>query len=86
MKYDIQSSEDENFKINVKPFGEQHIATDGERVVIGTTEEIAVEGVKELQEQNKAVETKSPKPVSIENFRSTNSPHWFEGTSWSTKK
>jgi hypothetical protein len=88
MNIEIQATEDDNFKITVKKFGEQHLATDGERVVIGTTEEAAVEGVVELQEQNKQVEeirTPSPKPVPLENPRSTG-VSWFEGTSWSTKQ
>lgn len=85
MKYDIRSSEDKNFKIDVKQFGEQHIASDGERIVIAPTEELAVEGVEELQEQNKQASNNSPKPAPLENPRSTG-VSWFEGTSWSTKQ
>lgn len=87
MNIEIQANEDENFKIQVKKFGEQFIATDSERVVIAETEENAVEGIKELQEQNKIVEdvVTGPKAVPLENYRTTNSVGWFEGTSWSTK-
>ena len=77
MKYDIHTLEDENFKIESHPFGEQYIASDGERVVIGTTGEIAVEGVKELQEPRKLVDLyKRPLPAPLENPTSS-------GLSWS---
>jgi len=85
MKYDIQSSEDENFKIEVKKFGGQYVATDSERVVIAPTEEKAIEGVVELQEQNRVIPDTSPKPVPLENPKSSGLS-WFEGTSWSTKQ
>ena len=94
MKAEIVTNNDENFNIQVKKFGEQYLASDGERVVIGVDETAAVEGVVELQEQNKIVEevpvepqivNHGPKPVPLEGHRSSNSTHWFEGTSWSTK-
>jgi len=83
MNIEIQATEDENFKVQVKKFGEQFIASDSERVVIAPTEEKAVEGVIEMQQQNAQVE-RGLKPVPIENTRSTGMS-WFEGTSWSTK-
>jgi hypothetical protein len=83
MNIEIQATEDENFKVQVKKFGEQFIASDSERVVIAPTEEKAVEGVVEMQQQNAQVEH-IPKPVPLENHRSTNSTKYFEGTFWST--
>jgi hypothetical protein len=81
MKYDIQSAEDENFKIEVKQFGEHYVASDGERVTIAVSEEQAVEGVKEIQTQNE--EARGPKPAPIQN-KVYSGTGWFEGTPWST--
>jgi hypothetical protein len=84
MTYDIHTLEDANFKIETHSFGEQYIASDGERVVIGPTKEIAVEGVKELQEPNKSiVNRKRPLPTPLENPTSSGMS-WFSGTSWDT--
>ena len=87
MKAEIVAINDKNFNIEVKKFGEQYLATDGERVVVGSTEDHAVNGVVELQEQNNVAEEavqRGPKAVPIENHKSVNSMKWFEGTSWST--
>lgn len=85
MKAEIVAINDENFNIEVKKFGEQYLATDGERVVIGATEDHAVNGVVDLQDQNKLVEGsgRAPKPAPLENHQSSGIG-WFEGTSWST--
>jgi CRISPR/Cas system-associated exonuclease Cas4 (RecB family) len=84
MNIDIQATEDENFKITTKKFGEQHLASDGERVVIAITEEKAIEGVRELQEQNKVVESqRGPKPAPLDNPKCSG-VSWFSGTSWDT--
>lgn len=84
MKYDIQSIEDENFKIEVKPFGEQHLASTGETVAIAPTPEEAIEKVIEQSQPQPVEVQRGPKPVPIENPKSTGMS-WFEGTSWSTK-
>lgn len=86
MRVEIVANNDENFNIEVKKFGEQFVASDGERVVIGTTETDALNGVVELQEQNKVAEEiveRGPKAVPIENPTSSDFG-WFSGTSWST--
>ncbi len=75
MKVDIVSESDDQFNIKVKQFGEVFVATDGERSVIGTTEEIAVEGVEEMQE----IAAKVKQPVPLENKKGLG---WFDGTSW----
>jgi hypothetical protein len=84
MNIQILANEDENFKIQVKEFGEQFVAFDGERSVIAKTEEEAVEGVKEIQQQNVEVQ-RGPKPAPIENPKSSGLS-WFSGTSWDTKQ
>lgn len=82
MKYDIQSVEDENFKIKVKQFGDEYVASDGDRVTIARSQEDAVEGLKEIQIQNQEI-NKGPKPAPIQN-KVYNGTGWFEGTPWST--
>ena len=82
MKYDIQSVEDENFKIKVKQFGDEYVASDGDRVTIARSQEEAVEGLKEIQIQNQEI-NKGPKPAPIKN-NEYNGTGWFEGTPWST--
>lgn len=86
MKAEIVAINDKNFNIQVKKFGEQYVAFDGERSVIGATEDHAVNGLIDLQDQNNVVENSTqngPKPAPLENHKS-NSMGWFEGTSWST--
>ena len=78
MKMEIVSESDDNFKINVKQFGEVFVATDGDRVVIGTTEEIAVVEVEEQQQLAQKVKLAAP----IENPKGLD---WFAGTSWGNK-
>ena len=85
MNIEIQVMEDENFKIQVKKFGEQFMASNGETVAIAPTPEEATEKVEEQSIPQPIKIDRGPKPVSLENHRSTNSVKWFEGTSWSTK-
>lgn len=81
MEYNIDATQDSNFKITVNKFGEQFLASDGDRVVIAPSPEEAVE---ELQEHiNPPVNNAGPKPVPL-NGQSTMGVHWFEGTPWST--
>lgn len=93
MEIEIVSESDDNFKITTKKFGEVAVATDGERVSIGTDEKSAKEGVEEMQVlakirakipapiENRVIETPSegPRPAPIENPKGLD---WFKGTSW----
>jgi hypothetical protein len=83
MNIEIISNNDENFNIQVKPFGEQFIATDGERAVIAITAELAVEGVEEMQEISNNVKSNA---APLENSREGHPFDFFGGTSWSGKK
>lgn len=85
MNYEIQAEEDSNFKINVVKFGEKHMASNGENVAIEATPEEAIEKVVEQSTPQPVKVDNGPKPVPIENHRSTGMS-WFEGTSWSTKQ
>jgi hypothetical protein len=90
MKAQIVSEDDSNFKIEVKQFGEHYVASDGERVAIGTTEDEAFKNVYNMQQvSNDVIEDpkviqRGPKPVDINPAVTTNSPSWFSGTSWDT--
>jgi len=88
MTVDIQVTQDENFKINTVKFGEQFLASDGERVAIAETPEIAIEKIEKIEEiQQVAVEThRGPRPAALENHRSTNAGSFFGGTAWGTDK
>lgn len=78
MKVDIVSESDENFKIEVKQFGEVVVATDGERVAIADSEELAIQAVEEMQVQN--IKAKVPAPIEPQKGLG-----WFDGTSWGNK-
>lgn len=83
MNIEIVSNNDENFKIKVVQFGEQHIATDGERVAIGVTGELATEAVKDMQEQGiEAARNAAP----LNNSSDGHPFDPFGGTSWAGKK
>jgi hypothetical protein len=80
MNIEIVSNNDENFKIQVKQFGEQFLASDGERVAIALTEELAIEGVEEMQKiSTPPVNTNA---TLLENSRSGHPFNPFGGTSW----
>lgn len=85
MDIDIQVTEDENFKITTKKFGEQHLASTGETVAIAPTPEEAIEKVIEQSQPQPVEVQRGPKGVPLNNY-SSSSHHWFEGTSWSTKQ
>jgi hypothetical protein len=85
MNIDIQASENENFKITTKKFGDQHIASTGETLAIAPTPEEAIEKVVEQSLPQPVEVQRGSKPVSLENHRSSG-VSWFEGTSWSTKQ
>jgi len=82
---EIVTINDECFKLDVKQFGSHFVATDGERVCIGTTETEAVSGVAEMIElaENVVVNNEPPVrqkiPAPIENNKGSG---WFAGTSW----
>lgn len=65
--------------------GSHYVATDGERVCIGTTETQAVSGVAEMIEIAENVVVNNPPvqrqkiPAPIENNKGAG---WFAGTSW----
>lgn len=84
MNIQITANEDENFKITVKPFGEAFIAYDGERVALGSTEQVAVSAVQEMQEV--PVIHKGPKPAPLENPKKGHPFDFFAGTSWEGKR
>lgn len=82
MKIEIQTNEDETFKlsspnpnIQVRQFGEVYAASDGEHVSIAVNEETAVIEVENMQfiSQN----LKVPAPI-----ESPKGLGWFDGTSW----
>jgi len=80
MNIEIVSNNDENFKIQVKQFGEQFLASDGERVAIALTEELAIEGVQEMQQVvNPTINTNA---APLENSREGHPFNPFGGTSW----
>ena len=85
MNIDIQAKEDDNFRINVVKFGEQHLASNGENIAIAPTPEEAIEKVEEQSQPQPVEVQQGPKAVPLNNHSSTNH-HWFEGTSWSTKR
>ena len=81
MNIEITTQEDEFFKIEVKKFGEQYLASDGERVAIGVTEQDAVQSIEEM----------TPEPVKsnaapLENSREGHPFDFFGGTSWAGKR
>lgn len=89
MEVEIKGGDDDFFKIEVRQFGEQYVACDGERTAIGKTEEDAVKAVEEMQEDaEKVKEIPPPSPAKqkhsapIENAKGLG---WFDGTSWGTK-
>ena len=86
MNIDIQATQDENFKITTNKFGEQHLASTGETVAVAPTPEEAIEKVVEQSQPQPVEVQRGPKPVPLENHRSTNSVSWFSGTSWDTKQ
>lgn len=79
MKVDIVSESDDQFKIKVKQFGTVAVATDGERTAIGTTEELAVQAVEEMQELTQRATGNAKQPAPLENRQGLG---WFDGTSW----
>ena len=88
MEITINSTRDENFKITTVKFGEQHLATDGERSCIEPTPEKAVECVETLQ---KGDNPQDPAPVNsnaapLENSREGHPFDPFGGTSWAGKR
>lgn len=75
-------------EIEVKKFGEQYVACDGERTAMGTTEELARQAIEEMRElSEKAVGETTPAPspppqkhaAPIHNKKGLD---WFDGTSW----
>ena len=84
MNINIQVKEDDNFKISVVKFGEQHLASNGENIAIAPTPEEAIEKVEE-QSQPQPVEImpQSPRGAPITN-KVYGGTGWFEGTPWST--
>lgn len=86
MHVEIQASQDENFKIDVVKFGEQFLATDGERVEIAETPEVAIEKIEEIQNTPVVEAHRGPRPAPLDNFRSTDAGSFFGGTSWGTNK
>ena len=85
MNIEIVATNDENFNIQVKKFGEQFIASDSERVAIAPTEALAVEGVVEMQEIA-ATAPRGPKPAPLENSKEGHPFDFFGGTSWAGKR
>jgi len=81
---EIQAQQDDNFKIQVKKFGEQFMATTGETVAIAPTPEEAIKKVEE-QSTPQPIEPipKGPKGAPINN-KVYSGTGWFEGTPWST--
>lgn len=85
MKIQILTINDESFKLNVAQFGTHYVATDGERVCIGSTETAAISGVAEMIEIAENVVVNNPPvgrqkiPAPIENNKGAG---WFAGTSW----
>jgi hypothetical protein len=81
MNVEIQSNDDENFKIVTKQFGGAYLVTDGERVAIESTPESTPEEAEESLEQMQTIgRTKIPAP--LENPKGLG---WFDGTSWGNK-
>ena len=78
MDIEIKAESDDSFKIETKKFGEVYVATDGDRVVIGKTEDDAIQGVEEAQELARPAKIAAP----IENPKGLD---WFAGTSWGNK-
>lgn len=86
MEITISSTSDENFKITTVKFGEQHVATDGERVAIGVTEEDAVKGVEEMQEIHKEIMQPKTNAAPLNNSKEGHPLDPFGGTSWAGKR
>ena len=88
MTVDIQATQDVNFKINVTKFGGQFLASDGERVAIAETPELAIEEIEEIIVPIPFSEPapRGPRPVPLENHRSCSAHSFFGGTSWGTDK
>lgn len=83
MTIDIKTTNDDLFQITTVKFGEQYLASDGERCAIGTSEEIAEESVKDMQEVTKSgILNAAP----LENSRDGHPFDPFGGTSWAGKK
>jgi hypothetical protein len=82
MLIDIKTTNDELFHINTVKFGERYLASDGERSAIGTTKELAVEEVQEMQTQNEVDSNAAP----LENSREGHPFDPFGGTSWAGKR
>lgn len=84
MNIEIQAIEDDNFKIQVKKFGEQFMATTGETVAIAPTPE---EAIQKVEEQSTPQPIKpipqGPRGAPINN-KVYSGTGWFEGTPWST--
>lgn len=86
MNIEIIANEDENFKINVTKFGEQFLASDGERTCIEPTPEKAEDCVEQLQQGVNPVDTTQPKPAPLENPKVGHPFDFFSGTSWAGKR
>ena len=84
MNVEIVTTSDDNFKITNSKFGEQVIASDGERVSIGVNEEEAIQGIKDMTPQ--PVVDNSPKPAPLENSREGHPFDLFGGTGWAGKR
>jgi len=85
MNVQIIADSDENFKIQTEKFGEQFMASDGERVAIAPTKELAFEEVKGMQEFEDSVYIE-PTPAPLENSREGHPFDFFGGTSWAGKR
>lgn len=88
MIIDIKTTNDPFFRINTVKFGEQYLASDGERTAIATTKELAVEAVEEMQEMTIAsnVGEVVSNAAPLENSRDGHPFDPFGGTSWAGKK
>ena len=86
MNIEILANSDDSFKIVTAKFGEQIIATDGERVSIGVTEETAIEGVKEMQDISKNITPPKSNAAPLDNSKGGHPFNPFGGTSWDDGK
>jgi len=88
MNIEIVANNDENFTIDTVKFGEQFLASDGERICIKNTEEKATECVESLQNGENPNETThvASNAAPLDNSRDGHPFDPFGGTSWDGKK
>lgn len=85
MNIQIVAASDENFKIQVSSFGEQFLASDGERVCIEETPKKAEDCVEILQKginPSDPIVVDNPRVAPLENSRKGHPFDPFGGTSW----